>query len=125
MRRTAIVIAAFFAIGSSSFAAGRYLITSPSQIRPSVLTTIEGRAAALDPTDPEHPSGPNIADCPEAGTEAIGGGFHWEPRGQTRFELTQSYPRGREWVIEGNIYASGNDGSTGGILTPIVTCRRE
>lgn len=122
VKRTVIVVAAFFAIGGSSFAAGRYVVTSVGQIKPSVLKTIERRAAVLAaPT--EVSSGPSIAVCPEPGTEAVAGGFQWQARGKSKFELTNSYPRGREWVIEGNIYATGRNGSTGGVLTPIVTCR--
>jgi hypothetical protein len=108
MKRTIVVIAAFFAIGSSSFAAGRYLITSPSQIKPSVITAIAHRVASQIEIKPEswEPSGRVFSGpCQGVGALLTGGGFEWE--GPGRFELTDSYPSNGEWVIEGRVYGQG------------------
>jgi hypothetical protein len=118
VKRTLVVIAAFFAFGGTSFATGRYLITSTSQIKPSVLNTIERRvtasikipAPAMTPPPAApigQPSG-TVASGPCVGSGALltGGGFRWT--GPGRFELTESYPRGKEWIVEGIVYGGGN-----------------
>ncbi len=55
---TVIAAAAiFFALGGSAMAARHYLITSTSQIKPSVLKALQGAAGSVGPTGPVGPSG--------------------------------------------------------------------
>lgn len=65
VRRNAIAIVALvFAMAGTSLAASRYIITSTSQIKPSVLRKLhgtrgpQGPAGALGPTGPTGPTGP-------------------------------------------------------------------
>jgi hypothetical protein len=91
--RKLAALAASAALGATGASASHYIITSPRQIRPSVLRQIEAKAA-----------------------EAVSGGYEWA--GPGRFELTGSYPRaGSEWVIEGRFWG-GN-----GRLSVQVICR--
>lgn len=108
MKRTIVVIAAFFAIGSTSFAAGRYMITSTSQIKPAVLRTIESRAAADVPAPTEYP--PHRVETSQAcpvNEEPISGGFHWE--GEGKFEVLGSYRNGNGWLIFGDSYGANEN----------------
>jgi hypothetical protein len=56
------VIALFFALGGTAFAAHHFLITSTSQIKPSVLMQLKGNAGAQGTpgaSGPQGPSGPS------------------------------------------------------------------
>jgi hypothetical protein len=46
----AVTLALFFAIGGGAYAAGRYVITSTKQIKPSVLKALQGKAGPAGPT---------------------------------------------------------------------------
>jgi hypothetical protein len=50
-------VALFFALGGSAMAARHYLITSTSQIKPSVLKALQGSAGAVGRTGPAGPAG--------------------------------------------------------------------
>lgn len=52
------VFALFFAFGGTAIAAHRYLITSASQIKPSVLKTLHGAAGPPGPAGPAGAAGP-------------------------------------------------------------------
>ncbi len=53
-----VVIALFFALGGSAVAAQHYLVTSTSQIKPSVLSKLKGKAGPAGPAGPQGPQGP-------------------------------------------------------------------
>ncbi|HEY5287580.1 MAG TPA: hypothetical protein VIJ50_10790 [Solirubrobacteraceae bacterium] len=50
-------LALFFALGGTAIAAQHYLITSTSQIKPSVLAKLKGNVGAPGATGPQGPSG--------------------------------------------------------------------
>jgi hypothetical protein len=71
------LIALFFAIGGSAFAASHYLITSTAQIKPSVVRAIRGQVVIVHgPLEAVAPSsvGVSIATCP-SGYIATSGGY--------------------------------------------------
>jgi hypothetical protein len=74
------LVALFFALGGSAVAASRYLITSTSQIKPSVLKTIRGAPGRLlvvrGPLVTIQPSsvGVSEANCP-SGYDIVSGGY--------------------------------------------------
>ncbi len=94
------LVALFLALGGSAVAAGRYLLTSTSQIQPSVLRQLERRT--------EPPSRTEEASTPcNANSEVVGGGWTW--RGEGHIEVTGSYPRGAdEWVIVARVSGAGS-----------------
>jgi hypothetical protein len=51
-------VAVFFALGGTAIAAHHYLITSASQIKPSVLSALHGRSGSRGPVGPAGPVGP-------------------------------------------------------------------
>lgn len=51
-------LALFFALGGTALAAHHYLITSASQIKPSVLKALRGRTGGTGPAGPQGASGP-------------------------------------------------------------------
>jgi hypothetical protein len=51
------LLALFFALGGSAIAAHHYLITSMSQIKPSVLRSLHGKAGSPGPQGPVGPQG--------------------------------------------------------------------
>jgi hypothetical protein len=56
-------VALFFALSGGAYAAHHYLISSTSQIKPSVLRTLKGRAGPAGgqgPTGPAGPAGPTL-----------------------------------------------------------------
>ncbi len=53
------VLALFFALGGSAIAARHYLITSTSQIKPSVLKALRGAAGSTGAAGQTGPAGPN------------------------------------------------------------------
>ena len=51
-----VILALFLALGGSAFAAKKYLITSTSQIKPSVLSDLKGKSGKNGTPGPEgHP----------------------------------------------------------------------
>jgi hypothetical protein len=50
-------LALFFALGGTAIAARHYLITSTSQIKPSVLNKLKGNVGQIGATGPQGPSG--------------------------------------------------------------------
>jgi len=59
------IVALFFALAGSAVAAKHYLITSTSQIKPSVLSKLRGKAGPAGAMGPQGPAGP-------AGTPVLG-----------------------------------------------------
>jgi hypothetical protein len=51
------ILALFFALGGTAIAAHHYLITSKSQIKPSVLKELLGKSGASGPAGPQGPAG--------------------------------------------------------------------
>ena len=64
------ILALFFALGGSAIAAKRYLITSPKQIKPSVLTKLRGRPAKAGAKGVDGPQG----STGPAGANGVGSG---------------------------------------------------
>lgn len=59
IRRSPVAwLALFVALGGTSFAASRYLITSTSQIKPTVLRKLRGATGPPGPAGPAGPPGP-------------------------------------------------------------------
>jgi hypothetical protein len=73
MRRPSIptllaLLALFFALGGTAIAARHYLITSTSQIKPSVLKALKGKVGSAGPQGPmgqQGPAGPAGATGPQ------------------------------------------------------------
>ena len=57
-------LALFFALGGSAIAAQHYIITSSSQIKPSVLAKLKGNTGATGATGAQGPAGPAGAQGP-------------------------------------------------------------
>lgn len=89
------LFALFFALGGTAIAAHHYLISSTSQIKPSVLRSLHGNAGrpgpagAAGPAGPQGPAGPsNLSGLTEVAAEesvaanAIGGVAATCPAGQ-------------------------------------------
>lgn len=51
------LLALFVTLGGSAFAAKSYLITSPSQIKPSVIKRLKGKRGPVGPQGPQGPAG--------------------------------------------------------------------
>lgn len=69
---TAVValLALFFALGGTAFAAKHYIISSTGQIKPSVLRSLKGRTGPKGPQGPQGPQGPTGTQGP-AGPSSI------------------------------------------------------
>jgi len=52
------LLALFFALGGAAVAAKHYLITSTSQIKPSVLKSLRGKTGAAGKVGPQGLTGP-------------------------------------------------------------------
>jgi hypothetical protein len=70
------IVALFIALGGSAVAANRYLITKTSQIKPSVLSKLKGKAGATGPAGPAGTAGPGGPAGPQGpqGPQGPGGG---------------------------------------------------
>jgi hypothetical protein len=66
------LLALFFALGGTAIAARHYLITSASQIKPSVLRQLHGSNGAQGPAGAAGPTGPQGSQGP-AGSNALSG----------------------------------------------------
>jgi hypothetical protein len=70
------LLALFFALGGTAIAAKHYLITSTSQIKPSVLRQLHGQTGAVGPqgasgvTGPQGPTGPQGTQGPAGASNA-------------------------------------------------------
>lgn len=84
------LVALFFSIGGSALAASHYLITSPNQIKPSVLTKLKGN------TGPKGPTGATGRQGPQGATGATGA---QGPKGDTGATGTQGTDAS-EWSID-------------------------
>jgi hypothetical protein len=74
--RVAAVFLAFLVASASSYAAGRYVITSTRQIKPSVVRALHGASGPGGPAGPPGPPGPAGATGPpgergEAGPSVV------------------------------------------------------
>src|SRR6202035_3513835 len=76
----ALTVALVFAMTGGAFAAGKFLITSTKQIKPSVLAQVKGRAGAPGATGAQGPAGPAGAtgSAGPAGSQGPAG-----PKGET------------------------------------------
>lgn len=71
----AATLALLFAMSGGAYAAGKYLITSTKQIKPSVLKSLQGKAGAKGPSGASGPAGPaGPAGTAGAGTPGTQGG---------------------------------------------------
>ncbi len=104
---TIAVIALLVASSGTAAAATRYLITSPSQIKPSVLrslaVTVRGEPAEAKSqygfSKPGFPGVEAIARCP-AGYEDISGGYQAELPPEWHVATSQRFGDG--WVVTAN-----------------------
>lgn len=58
-------LALFLALGGSAVAAKHYLVTSPSQIKPSVLSKLKGKTGATGPVGPQGAGGSQGSQGPQ------------------------------------------------------------
>jgi hypothetical protein len=106
-----MTVALVFAMSGGAFAAGKFLITSTKQIKPSVLASLKGKAGAAGangaqgPAGPAGPSGPAGATGPQGPTGAAGA------KGETGAE-------GKEGKVgkEGKAGLPGSPWAVGGTL---------
>jgi hypothetical protein len=109
--------ALFFALGGTAIAAQHYLITSTSQIKPSVLAKLKGNTGATGVQGPAGPAGP--AGPPgSTGSEGPAG-----PRGKTGLTGSQG-PMGSTGA-PGEVGERGPEGQTGGSSNPSVLTLEE
>lgn len=81
---TVIAAAAlFFALGGSAMAARHYLITSTSQIKPSVLKALQGAAGAAGAVGSAGPAGPTGSVGPQGPAGTVGSVGPQGPAGPT------------------------------------------
>jgi hypothetical protein len=102
-------LALFFALGGTAIAAQHYLITSTSQIKPSVLAKLKGDAGA---TGAQGPAGAAGAAGPAGPTGATGSEGPAGPQGKTGFTGPQG-PAGATGA-PGRIGERGPEGPAGG-----------
>jgi|SRR5271166_1580611 len=138
MGKAAVLLLAFMAIGGSSFAAGRFVITSTSQIKPSVLHRLRGQTGTRGPAGAAGapgPAGATGAPGPEgrrgpAGPVSLGGpneiygasepidGAHLENFSFAECPEGESAVSGGGYVTPGVAYLTGshvNEGDSGWI----------
>jgi hypothetical protein len=68
----AMTLALVFAMSGGAFAAGKYLITSTKQIKPSVLASLKGAAGKTGPAGAAGPAGPQGPQGPAGNTGSNG-----------------------------------------------------
>ena len=54
----AMTLALVFAMAGGAYAAGKFVVTSTKQIKPSVLAQLKGKAGPAGPQGPQGPQGP-------------------------------------------------------------------
>jgi hypothetical protein len=143
------LVALFFSITSAGIAASHYLITSVSQIQPSVRHALRGRAGRRGPTGPRGPQGPPgqaapdttqyvpnpmvvtgdaISVAPAASGTAVADcplGSYASGGGyeQTGLSVTQSRPAARLLIRDNEWLIDGvNEGTATGTLRAYVVC---
>ncbi len=122
----AVTLALVLAMSGGAYAAGRYVITSTKQIKPSVLKSLQGKAGANGANGPAGPAGPAGAMGPQGPAGPVGS---TGPKGETGAPgkngengkpgttgFTETLPQGKtetgSWV--GDLHAEGEK-----ILVPI------
>jgi hypothetical protein len=94
------VIALFFAVGGSAVAASHYLITKTSQIKPSVLSQLKGRAGAPGPAGAQGPQGPS---GPQGAQGAQGAQGTQGPTGPSNLSGLATYGSAEVSVASGTV----------------------
>jgi hypothetical protein len=132
-RRVVIAaIAAFALIGGSAFATSRWIITSPRQIKPSVLHKIETRLfwrTAMGPTTTMCPAGGNTSgqcaigssDARCGGGIATGGGLDGGNNPPVSATIGYSEPDtdGHGW----HVIMANDDGSSSASYQAVASCQ--
>jgi hypothetical protein len=136
--------ALFFSLGGTAIAARHYLLTSTSQIKPSVLKQLHGKigetgpAGTAGPTGPQGPAGPsNLSELIEVASEEVfvgagkvGSAAATCPTGQHAvsgggaaivgaggLNVTQMSKDHQSWFVITN-----NEGSVAGKVQAVVLC---
>jgi hypothetical protein len=78
----ALTIALLFAMTGGAFAAGKFLITSTKQIKPSVLTSLKGKAGPAGAAGTQGPAGPAGPQGPTGPGGAAGAKGELGPEGK-------------------------------------------
>lgn len=97
-------LALIFAMTGGAYAAGRYVITSAKQIKPSVLRQLKGKAGARGPAGPAGVAGPaGAAGSAAVGKEGPAGKEGTPGKDGARGETGPRGPQGEPWVPDGTL----------------------
>jgi hypothetical protein len=86
----AMTVALVFAMSGGAFAAGKFLVTSTKQIKPSVLASLKGKAGATGAAGPQGPAGPVGATGPAGATGSQGPAGTAGAKGETGTSVTSA-----------------------------------
>jgi hypothetical protein len=115
----ALVIVLVLAMSGGAFAAGKFLITSVKQIKPSVMAQLKGKAGAKGPAGPAGPAGatgPAGTTGPAGATGPAGTAGPTGPAGTTGPEgpsgqtgFTETLPSGKTLTGDWSVYGEGRE----------------